>query len=418
LKDPKEPGVSDLKDPKDPGVSDLKDPKDPGVSDLKDPKDPGASDLQDPKDPGVSDLKDPKDPGASDLQDPKDPGWKVSYAVAEQGTNVHCATKSDDLATVQRAVTQGLGHDDLLVANQDVRTCSEIYGDLWALSEGWRAEVDVAQATGVPVIAAAGNPVGHACDPEASVSSPGSSNGALTIGAMLPDATLAPYSGRGPNPEDAVKPLVLGPTNNVTARALWAGDPGLGWVFKGTSAATPAVGGLATLVLDLMNATVGLAGDDTAGRLYATLLAFGTPLDGDLGAPPNNDEGSGLAVAGSPYCSPWFWGSTTVANSTIEIPIPLTLSGASEVRVASWHTDVLSGTTHAGHKRIDLQLRRGDVVHAAGTPAQTPFRVLRLTDLAGGTWDLRLLPISSAGTRRVHFFVHAKLPQVAFSIQG
>jgi hypothetical protein len=100
-----------------------------------------------------------------------------------------------------------------------------------------------------------------------SVAEPGTSPGALTVGAAcVMDGALEPYSSQGPTMDGRVKPDIVGPDGVDTSALVIGTCDG----FRGTSAAAPHVAGAAALVLD---AQPGL----DAGEVQAVLERRATP---------------------------------------------------------------------------------------------------------------------------------------------
>jgi serine protease AprX len=117
--------------------------------------------------------------------------------------------------------------------------------------------VDAAVADGKIVVAAAGN----GGDAPGTITAPGSSKKAITVGAVAdwsapasePYASngpyLAPFSSRGPTIDDRIKPDVVAP--GVTIGAAEADTTSIYVVHDGTSMATPYVAGTTALMKEL-----------------------------------------------------------------------------------------------------------------------------------------------------------------------
>ncbi|CAM4019715.1 S8 family serine peptidase [Kibdelosporangium persicum] len=109
-----------------------------------------------------------------------------------------------------------------------------------------------------------------------SVSSPGSADAALTVGAVDRDDSLAPFSSRGPRIGDAaIKPDVTAPGVNIAAAKAAHGRMGTpvadGYVSEsGTSMATPHVAGAAALLAQVHP-------DWSGDQIKATLTASAKP---------------------------------------------------------------------------------------------------------------------------------------------
>jgi subtilisin family serine protease len=149
------------------------------------------------------------------------------------------------------------------------------------------------EAAGTLPVAAAGN--SGACK---TVSYPGALSNVLTVGALTEDEstnTLAGYSSSGPVPNSsAIKPDVVAQGSNV--RSAWLNKTYRS--ISGTSMATPAVSGVAALVMSARPSWVGHPADVaellrvTANR-NVTAPARSTCSAGY----PNNASGWGLVDA-------------------------------------------------------------------------------------------------------------------------
>jgi subtilisin family serine protease len=128
--------------------------------------------------------------------------------------------------------------------------------------------------------------------PEASVTEPGTSPAALTVGALCwQDSSLEPYSSRGPTIDGRVKPDLVGPDSvSSFAFGTFVSCGGAGG-FAGTSASAPHVAGAAALV---KQANPAFGPDELQGYLEQRAV--------DLGVAGKDPEfGSGaLALAGAP----------------------------------------------------------------------------------------------------------------------
>lgn len=107
----------------------------------------------------------------------------------------------------------------------------------------------------------------------ATVSSPGSADAALTVGAVDKQDRLAPFSGRGPRLDGAIKPDLTAPGVDILAAAanFGSGDPYV--TASGTSMATPHVAGAAAILVEQHP-------DWSPDRLKAALIASARPAAG------------------------------------------------------------------------------------------------------------------------------------------
>lgn len=168
----------------------------------------------------------------------------------------------------------GSGHAETLVDGIEYAV-EEAEVDVIALSLGYRGEgseaiaeaVRWANDQGIVVVASAGN-VGDA----RSISTPGQTPGAITVGAVDDEGSIAPYSSRGPTIGGALKPDLVAPGASVPgARAAGIGnaidDDGYYRTRSGTSAAAPQVAGTVALLLETDPT---LTSDEIRARLTST----------------------------------------------------------------------------------------------------------------------------------------------------
>ncbi|MFD1146318.1 S8 family serine peptidase [Saccharothrix hoggarensis] len=183
-------------------------------------------------------------------------GTHVAATIAGSGPRYRGVAPEADLLDGKVCVVAGCQESAIVAGMQwaaeqgaDVVNISLGGGDTAELDPLEEAVNTLSQRTGALFVVAAGN----SGRPE-TVSSPGSADAALTVGAVDRQDGIAPFSSRGPRVGDgAVKPDITAPGVDIVAARSSSGTIGTpvgdGHVaMSGTSMATPHVAGAAALV--------------------------------------------------------------------------------------------------------------------------------------------------------------------------
>jgi uncharacterized repeat protein (TIGR01451 family) len=152
--------------------------------------------------------------------------------------------------------------------------------DLGSSTE-FQADIQVLLSAGIFPVFSAGN---NGPD-EKTISSPGSLNIALAVGATDINDEITLFSSRGPSPWGKVKPEISAPGKDVRS-TLPGGAYGL---RSGTSMAAPHVAGVVALMLQTAPALA-----NNLNSISSTLLSTAIPLGSPI---PNNDYGWGRVDA-------------------------------------------------------------------------------------------------------------------------
>ncbi len=153
--------------------------------------------------------------------------------------------------------------------------------------------LDVAVEAGIVTVVAIGNGnLGIAAHP-GSVSFPGDSVKAITVGSVNDDHSREIYSSRGPTGDGRLKPDVMAPGGAIMSAQAGSGD---GYVsYSGTSMATPHVAGVAALMLQANPDVSPTSSTDYVKQILRETSDHKVPLDVDCGEifSPNNCYGWG-----------------------------------------------------------------------------------------------------------------------------
>ena len=153
--------------------------------------------------------------------------------------------------------------------------------------------LDVAVEAGIVTVVAIGNGnLGLAAHP-ASVSYPGDSVKAITVGSVNDDHSREIYSSRGPTGDGRLKPDVMAPGGAIMSAQANSGD---GYVsYSGTSMATPHVAGVAALMIQANPNVSPTSSTDYVKQILRETSDHKVPLDVDCGEifSPNNCYGWG-----------------------------------------------------------------------------------------------------------------------------
>ena len=153
--------------------------------------------------------------------------------------------------------------------------------------------LDVAVEAGIVTVVAIGNGnLGIAAHP-ASVSYPGDSEKAITVGSVNDEHSREIYSSRGPTGDGRLKPDVMAPGGAIMSAQAGSGD---GYVsYSGTSMATPHVAGVAALMLQANPNVAPTETTDYVKQILRETSDHKVPLDVDCGEfyTPNNCYGWG-----------------------------------------------------------------------------------------------------------------------------
>ena len=153
--------------------------------------------------------------------------------------------------------------------------------------------LDVAVEAGIVTVVAIGNGnLGIAAHP-ASVSYPGDSVKAITVGSVNDDHSREIYSSRGPTGDGRLKPDVMAPGGAIMSAQANSGD---GYVsYSGTSMATPHVAGVAALMIQANPGVSSTSSTDYVKQILRETSDHKVPLDVDCGEiySPNNCYGWG-----------------------------------------------------------------------------------------------------------------------------
>lgn len=328
-------------------------------------------------------------------------GWKVSEKALSGGGSLRCMIPTSHVAL---AFENAVLHDEIVNASISTSLTTDA-AEVLTLE----TIANEAHHAGAMVIAGVGNS-GSGGGPS-TVGAPGSADNVIAVGAVEATNDLADYSGTGPTVDGRIKPDIAAPTDLTTG---CASSSGCTRSFDGTSAASPMAAGVAAQLLDIYDKRGGFGVTDakvTAGRIYATLLAFASPIDGSNAA-PDNEQGAGLLQLGDSACSRWRWGTliapgTGLSTTTIHLP-----HGADNVRLAVWWTDLPSSVVDIGHTEVELQLSKGGTTHTSGI-AGSSFQRLLIDHLSFGTWEIAVDRTAGPSGRQVHYFWYSDVPQIS-----
>jgi PGF-pre-PGF domain-containing protein len=242
-------------------------------------------------------------------------------------------------------------------------------------NDPYYSAVEYAVERNVSVVVAAGN---DGRDGYGTVVSPGVVPAALTVGASDDGDGLASFSSRGPTPGDGVKPDLVAPGVGVaSAKAGTDGYVG----YSGTSMATPAVSGIAALLLDANP-------DWTPTEVRSALVTRTDRLDGDYDV---YQAGSGRANATAALT-----GDVTVAPTTVDYGVVRpTTNETRVVELANRGSEMTTLNVSARAADIDdgtngdVSLNRTTVSVGPDETAAVAVRVNGTTD--AGVYSGRLL---------------------------
>ena len=153
--------------------------------------------------------------------------------------------------------------------------------------------LDIAVESGIVTVVAIGNGnLGIAAHP-ASISYPGDSEKAITVGSVNDEHNREIYSSRGPTGDGRLKPDVMAPGGAIMSASAGSGD---GYVsYSGTSMATPHVAGVAALMIQANDDIAPTSNSDYVKQILRETSDHRIPLDFDCGElyTPNNCYGWG-----------------------------------------------------------------------------------------------------------------------------
>ena len=153
--------------------------------------------------------------------------------------------------------------------------------------------LDVAVESGIVTVVAIGNGnLGIAAHP-GSVTYPGDSEKAITVGSVNDDHNREVYSSRGPTGDGRLKPDVMAPGGAVMSARANSGDDYVS--YSGTSMAAPHVAGVAALILQANPSVAPDLDSDYVRQILRETSDHRIPLDLDCGEfyTPNNCYGWG-----------------------------------------------------------------------------------------------------------------------------
>ena len=153
--------------------------------------------------------------------------------------------------------------------------------------------LDVAVESGIVTVVAIGNGnLGIAAHP-GSVTYPGDSEKAITVGSVNDDHNREVYSSRGPTGDGRLKPDVMAPGGAVMSARANSGDDYVS--YSGTSMAAPHVAGVAALILQANPSVAPDSDSDYVKQILRETSDHRIPLDLDCGEfyTPNNCYGWG-----------------------------------------------------------------------------------------------------------------------------
>ena len=153
--------------------------------------------------------------------------------------------------------------------------------------------LDTAVEAGIVTVVAIGNGnLGIAAHPS-SISYPGDSEKAITVGSVNDEHNREIYSSRGPTGDGRLKPDVMAPGGAIMSASAGSGD---GYVsYSGTSMATPHVAGVAALLIQANPNVEPTQNSDYVKQILRETSDHKVPLDIDCGElfTPNNCYGWG-----------------------------------------------------------------------------------------------------------------------------
>ena len=195
--------------------------------------------------------------------------------------------------------------------------------------------LDTAVEAGIVTVVAIGNGnLGIAAHPS-SISYPGDSEKAITVGSVNDEHNREIYSSRGPTGDGRLKPDVMAPGGAIMSASAGSGD---GYVsYSGTSMATPHVAGVAALLIQANPDVEPTQSSDYVKQILRETSDHKVPLDIDCGElfTPNNCYGWGTveligAVSrAQDLDSTIFTGSSGIqseTNETFDVSMDLTMT--------------------------------------------------------------------------------------------